>query len=141
MTDSRGIDKNEIDEEIVKWTESMKQRIEEETPVRLLTYIPHPKESDYLKLLQQAYNQVKIRAQYTAEDRLMMSRIQEEIKNENIRLFNDNWDNIIKKIDLRKNDPKYFWGKIGRLMEGKDNGPPAYIWATIELSYTSQRKN
>ena len=80
----------------------MKQRIEEETPVRLLTYIPHPKESDYLKLLQQAYNQVKIRAQYTAEDRLMMSRIQEEIKKENIRLFNDNWDNIIKKIDLRQ---------------------------------------
>ena len=33
VTDSRGIDKNEIDEEIVKWTESMKQRIEEETPV------------------------------------------------------------------------------------------------------------
>ena len=143
VADSRGIVKREIDEEIVKWTESMKQRIEEETPVRLLTYIPHPKESDYLKLLQQVYNQVKNRAQYTAEDRLMMSRIQEEIKNENIRLFNDNWDNIIRKIDLRKNDPKYFWGKIGRLMGGKDNGSPVYIWGNnrIKLYKTKEKLN
>ena len=35
---------------------------------------------------------------------------------------------LLRKLISAKNDPKYFWGKIGRLMGGKDNGPPAYIW-------------
>ena len=58
----------------------------------------------------------------------MLQRVQEEIKAENIRIFEENWEDLIKKIDLHKNDTKIFWENIRRLMGGKDNGPPSYIF-------------
>ena len=52
LTDNpRNIDKETIDQEITKWTKSIIQRVNEETPVKTLMYVPHPKESDLLKLL------------------------------------------------------------------------------------------
>ena len=123
----RNVDKEIIDQEIKKWTESIIQRVNEETPVKKMIYVPHPKESDLLKLLQEIYNQIKNKDVYSQEDRRMLQRVQEEIKTENIRIFEENWEDLIKKIDLHKNDPKIFWENIRRLMGGKDNGPPSYI--------------
>ena len=125
---SRNIDREVLDQEITKWTKSIIQRVNEETPIKTLTYIPHPKESDLLKLLQELYNQIKNKNIYSQKDKRVMQRIQDEIKAENIIIFNENWEDLIKKIDLHKNGPKIFWENIRRLMGGKDNGPPTYIW-------------
>ena len=124
----RNIDREVIDQEITKWTKSIIQKVNEETPIKTLTYIPHPKESDLLKLLQELNNQIKNKNIYSQEDKRVLQRIQDEIKAENIRIFNENWEDLIKKIDLHKNDPKIFWENIRRLMGGKDNGQPSYIW-------------
>ena len=111
---SRNIDREVIDQEITKWTKSIIQRVNEETPIKTLTYIPHTKESDLLKLLQELYNQIK--NIYSQEDKRVLQRIRDEIKAENIRIFNEKWEDLFKKIDLHKKDPKIFWENIRRLM-------------------------
>ena len=136
----RNIDKVTIDKEVKSWTEVVKKRIDEDTPQKANQYIPHPKDSDYLKLLQGLYIQIK-NNMLNQENRILRRNIQEAIKTENLRLFDENWNNIIKKTELHKKDPQKFWESMRRLMGEKANGPPAYAWNNNkEKIYDEQEK-
>ena len=136
----RDITRNKIDKEISDWNNSIMKRIAEETPTTTIKYLPHPKESDLLKALQIAYNQIKTNLM-TAEQRVLMRHIQEEIKIENLRLFDEAWERMINRLEIDRKDPKKFWGQIHRLMGGKGNGPSTYLWgANREKLYDDDKK-
>ena len=64
----RDITKDIIDGEIESWMDTIKRRIDEETPTTTLKCLPHPRESDLLKTLLMAYNVLKNNA-FTIEQR------------------------------------------------------------------------
>ena len=78
----RNIDKHTIDNEIKDWFHLIKKALEESTPNRILTYVPHTRESDLLKLLQNIYNQIKNNPNINQQGRRrIMLYLQAEIKN------------------------------------------------------------
>ena len=123
----RGIDKDIIDEQLVGWYNIIKTRLEENTPKKNLSYVPHPRESDLLKALQMAYNQIKTAAIITPDTRRQLLFLQQEIKTENLRLSKIMWDRLVNSIDISRRDPKKFWDKFRQLVGGKKSGIPSYI--------------
>ena len=95
----RDITRNKIDKEISDWNNSIMKRIDEETPTTTIRYLPHPKESDLLKALQIAHNQIKNNLT-TAEQRVLLRHIQKEIKIENLRLFDEAWERMINRLEI-----------------------------------------
>ena len=55
----RGINMEIIDKELGDWFNIIQQCLNNATPNRTLSYIPHPKESDLLKALHIAYNKIR----------------------------------------------------------------------------------
>ena len=123
----RDITKDIIDGEIESWMDIIKRRIDEETPTTTLKYLPHPRESDLLKTLLMAYNVLKNNA-FTIEQREQTRTLQEQIKLENIRLYDECWEELIEKLDIDSRDDKKFWDQVRRLMGGKGSGPASYVW-------------
>ena len=105
----RDITKNKIEKEILDWNDSIMKRIDEETPPTTIKYLPHPKESDLLKALQIAYNQIKNNLMMT-EQRALLRHLQEETKTENLRLFDEAWERLINKTRNRPKRPKEILG-------------------------------
>ena len=124
----RGVNKDVIDKELLDWYNIIKVRLDESTPSRSLQYAPHPRESDLLKALQMAYQQIKNTVVLTPAIRQRTIFLQAEIKTENIRLYNEMWDGLINKIEIDRRDPKKFWDRIRRLFGGRSSGVPLYIW-------------
>ena len=103
------------------------RRLKEETPVKRMDLLPHSRESNLMKLLQRAYEQLK-GMNWSVETRRQLLELQEWTKEENSRLFNEKWEQIIRSLDIGKKNPKKFWDNIRRLLGGKDNGPITYLW-------------
>ena len=134
----RNIDKSTIDNEIKDWFHLIEKALKESTPNRILTYVPHARESDLLKLLQNIYNQIQNSPNIDQQERRrIILYLQAEIKNENIKLFDEMWNNMIGKLNLNHNDPKKFWGDMKRLMGGNKEGPPTFIWGADRKKLTS----
>ena len=121
------VDKNIIDSKIEEWVAVMRRRLIEETPVKRVDLLPHPRESDLLKLLQRTYERLK-GMNWTADMIRQILELQEQMKNESSRLYYEKWDQIIRNLDVDKKDPKKFFDTIRRLLGGKDNGPITYLW-------------
>ena len=65
-----------------------------------------------------------------AEQSAVLRHLQEEIKTENLRLFDEAWERLINQIEIDRKDQKKFWGQIHRLLGGKGSGPSTYLWGT-----------
>ena len=124
----RNINREAIDKELQDWFKVITDNLNATTPNRTISYIPHPRESDLLKALHLAYQQVKNYIYCTPEIRQQILFLQEEIKNENKRLFDENWDELIRKMEIDKKDPRKFWETMRKLMGGRGNTVPAYVY-------------
>ena len=122
----RGINMEIIDKELGDWFNII-QRCLNNTTSRTMSYIPRPKESDLLKALHMAYNRIRNNLM-TPEIRTQILFLQEELKRENIRLFNEKWEEMICKLQAKIKDPKMFWDGIRRLMGGKNTTLPTYVY-------------
>ena len=124
----RNINKEVIDKELQDWFRAITKNLNATTPNRTVSYIPHPKESDLLKTLHLAYQQVKNYIYCTPEIRLQILFLQGEIKTENKRLFDGKWEELIRKMEINRKDPKKFWESMRKLMGGRGNITPAYVY-------------
>ena len=86
-----------------------------------------------------AYNQIK-HSIWTPGFRQNIIYLQEEIKSENNRLHNKMWEKLINKLEVNRKDPKKFWLDIWRLMGGKNNTMPPYIWGANQERITEEYK-
>ena len=123
----RGINMETIDKELDDWFNIIQQCLNNATPNRTLNYILHPKESDLLKVLYMTYN--RIRSNLMApEKRIQILFLQNELKRENSRLFNEKWDEMKCKFQARTKDSKKFWDGIRRMMGGKSTTLPTTVY-------------
>ena len=118
LTDNTRISKETIDEAINRWMEDIHAVAEETIPKKKLQYYIHPQTSDWLKLLEMKYAEMKDRSnnEYTQDYRRIIRNIQERIKEEAARLHDEVWDKKIIELQEIYNDPKKFWGNIKRFM-------------------------
>ena len=123
----RDVTKDIIDDEVESWMTTSINRIDEETPTTTLKCLPHPRESDLLKTLLMVYNILKHNA-VTREQNEQVRILQKGIKLKNIRLYDECWERLIKKLEIDSSDPKKFWDQVRRLMGGKGNAPASYVW-------------
>ena len=74
------------------WYGSIEASLEETTPTTKLTYYLHARDSDYLKLLEVTYRNICNKQYWTREDIEILKNIQQRIREEDLRLFREEWE-------------------------------------------------
>ena len=77
---------------------------------------------------------------WSREQIIMIRNIQEEIKNESIRLNTEVWNIRIKNLNDIYNNPAKFWKDVQKLMGGKAKGVPYIIDNRGSKLYDSREK-
>ena len=113
------------------WMKILNETAEESIPKTKTNYYIHPKESDYLKLLEQLYIQIMNYNNWTIEELAMIRQSQVAIKEESIMLCNEKWNEKIYKLNDSYKDPAKFWKGVKNLM-GSD---------TVKISYLLDRND
>ena len=112
----RQMDRGEIDKLMGNWMTVIGRAANESIPENKKTYYAHLIESDYIKLLEQTYNNLLRRDNWIREQLQLIRNIQQELREESSRLVNEMWDQKINKIDDIYNNPTKFWRKIAQMM-------------------------
>ena len=58
------------------------------------------------------YTQLYRRDSWNRQQLYLIRRLQEEIRNENLQLYNEKWSEAISKLQSIYKDPKLFWSDI-----------------------------
>ena len=64
---------------------------------------------------------MRTRSGWTLWQYHQIRRIQEEIKNENIRISNENWETKINKMNIDYKKPNLFWRDVEKMMGGGED--------------------
>ena len=112
ISDLNNVNKETIDAEIERWMKTITNSAKEAIPIRKMNYLIHPPDSDFLRVLVNMYNQLKNLNPWNRHQLHLIRNIQEQIKQENLRLYNETWSSKINKIQNIYNDPKKFWANI-----------------------------
>ena len=112
--------RNKIDEAIEKWMLSIFNGVKASIPERKIIYHPHPKDSDFLKLLEQMYVNLRENQYQTniREYRHRIQWIQQQIIEENIKINNEYWQIKDSIIELNIQRPSHFLEKKLKKMQG-----------------------
>ena len=140
MTNLNNQTKDKIDEEMESWLSNITAAASEAIPVTGLKYLIHPHNSDFLKILVNMYNQLMSLNYWNRQQLYLIRGIQEQIKNENLRLYKETWSNKISKIQEIYNDPKIFWANVQTMMGGSTSTTPYITNSNGEKLYTDQDK-
>ena len=116
--ENRQINKEVIDKAGENWMKILNEAAEESIPKTKTNYYIHPKESNYLKLLEQLYIQIMNYNNWTLEELAMIRQIQVATKEESIRLCNEKLNEKIYKLNDSYKDPAKFWKGVKNLMGG-----------------------
>ena len=101
------------------WIKIVNEAKDESVPKTKVNYYIHPKVSDYIKLLEQNYKQLMTLNNWSRNHLNQIRNIQEQLKEESIRLNNEMWNNKIQQVNSLYKDPAKFWNNIKLLMGGK----------------------
>ena len=110
--------KTKVDTKIERWAEA----IQAETahfPKKSSKTLPHPRDSEELKMLKRRYDVLQQIAQnhgYTPNLLQDLKALQQAITNESVKIYNSSWEKSIKEIESDHKDPAKFWKGIRRLM-------------------------
>ena len=101
FNEENNIDKHKIDNIMNGWMDAVKTGMEMSIPSRQLQFVNHPKDSDYLRLLETMYIDL-LNNIYNTNSRDYKHRIawlQEQLRIENNKLNREYWENKIKEIN------------------------------------------
>ena len=113
------INQEKIDNVISNWIRIVTEAKEECVPKSRANYYIHPKVSDYIKLLEQSYKRLLTLNHWNRNHLNQIRNIQEQSKEESIRLNNEMWNNKIQQVNSLYKDPAKFWDNVKLLMGGK----------------------
>lgn len=131
-----------IDDKIGQWYDMIRVAKEAHIPMINTRTLPHPRESDALKLLQWRYNRIKTRIQIeggTVELNQILRDIRDALRDECTHLYYEHWDNLLGQIDISVRYPGLFWKKVRQLM-GSDTTIMPYVLHNNEKLYGQQEK-
>ena len=140
LTNMNNKTKADIDHELMQWADSIQKATETSIPKNKNNYHIHPQESDFLKILENLYIQLKNLDSWDREQLNIIKNIQELIKQENVRLYNERWSEKISKLQEIYNNPQKFWRDVGNLMGGKKNSNTYIVKANGEKLHTEKEK-
>ena len=129
LTDGTNVDKRKIDKSINGWMNAIKTGMEISIPTRKLKFVNHPKDSDYLRLLESMYINLTNNV-YNTNPRDYKHRvtwIQEQLRIENNKLNREYWENKIKEINDLYTDPTQFWNKVKIMMGSSKENNITYL--------------
>ena len=119
----------DIDTNTILWTDRIKNASEQTIPQTSYRILPHYKTTHQSRLLQIQYDALKTDIEtygpsYDKYQRLITLR--QELQTEYRRLYAENWDRLIQKLDVEHN-PKTFWTSIKKLQGTGDKIKATYI--------------
>ena len=135
-------DKAYIDNKLTRWFDVIHQAKERSVPTKQRRTLPHPLESDELKLIQWQFDNITRRAEvlgWTPQLLSLSKNLQGRITQECIRLFDANWKSLIDGIEVDRKDPAKFWFKVKRLLGGGGE-QAAYIMNGNVKLYSDESK-
>ena len=134
------VDKEKIDKAIHTWMLTITNGMNIFVPEKKVTYFKHPPSSDYMKILETAYEVLRYRESWTREERTLLRNIQENIREEAIRIYNESWSQQIDSLQEKHKDPADFWKGVKRLMGGRDNTTPHIVDMRGNRIYNDKEK-
>ena len=120
---NRDVNKKYIDENLEKWHKAVTSAMDIAIPRSEYKTLPHPRETKTMKKLQMQYkmiNELSSRRGWTIPLRYLYNQIQEKLKEESIKNYQENWHKIIQTVEIKYNKPREFWADIKKLMGGKE---------------------
>ena len=135
-------DKNYIDEKFRKWFNVIHTARDNNIPMTTFQILPHPLESDRLKLIQWQCDRLIERSRingWTPEIRQLIKNLQDEIVEECTKLYNETWTTLLHEIDFNIKNPGMFWSKVKKLLGG-GNEQAAYIIHNRQRIYSDEGK-
>lgn len=112
------MNQDEIDVRLQHWYNIIEGAINNNIPKKVKQVLRKPITSPHLRHLQQLYEQLKhesIIHGWNRQHYYRYRRIQIMLSNESVRLYNNNWENIIANTARKYTDPPKFWAAIKRL--------------------------
>ena len=139
----RNINAEIIDEKVGQWQNIIQETMEECIPKRKHRILPHPRESGKQKEIQYHYNRLKTigeREGWSMVQRNLFKTLQNQLTNECVKQYYENWNKLLAEVELNKNDPKIFWRKVRKLMGGKEDVMPYLEDDTGNKYFKSEEK-
>lgn len=135
-------DKQYIDNKINKWFQIINIAKEAVIPKVSFTTLPHPIDSQELKLIQWLYNNLKSQAQILGWTPLTLQRLRElqvRLRDEGKKLFTEHWNTKLEQLQLRYNDSAHFWKQIRKMLGSHHEIVPYILYNNIKL-YSDEDK-
>ena len=129
------VDTNQLDIMFGNWMNILINTMSDVIPKTRRTFYVHPKTSDFLQLLMISYGNLKRKNYWTREDIERLGEIQQDLKNENLRLYREAWDNKIDKLNRIHKDSAKFWRGVSQLM-GNTRNSEEYV---VDSSRNNER--
>ena len=143
INDNSHLTKHQIDQEINKWFENIKNAIDQAIPKVSTVTLPHPKITETQKLLQYRFRKVKTLVEKYGWNRPMRQlyfQLQNELRDEVSQAYYQNWEELIQKTQSLYKEPKLFWNNIKRIMGGKSTDIPYLINERGEKIYNKKER-
>ena len=132
--------KEEIDEEIRRWMETIIKAADESIPKNKVTFLIKPNNSDNLKLLMNQYQQLCTLPSWNINQLNILQNLQHQLKTESLKLHTEMWSAKISKLQEIYRDPKEFWAEVRHMMGGGQAEAPYMINNAGEKLHTNVEK-
>ena len=126
LQERRDIDAEEIEDLFKKWYEAIEDTLEETTPTTRIRYYLHARNSDLLKLLELTYRNLTHKPFWTVNDINLIRNIQQRMREENLRLYREEWETKVESLNRVYKDSSKFWEGVKRLI-GSSKEKQEYI--------------
>ena len=90
--------------------------LDETSPKVKRNYFLHARDSDYLRLMEITYRDLAAKPVWTRADMDMIKELQRRMREENLRLYREAWEEKVEYLNTVYKDSSKFWGGVGRLI-------------------------
>ena len=110
------INADTIEEFYGEWYGVIERSLEETSPKVKRTYFLHARDSDYLRLMETVYRDLAAKPVWTRADMDMIKELQRRMREENLRLYREAWEEKVEYLNTVHKDSSKFWSGVGRLI-------------------------
>ena len=143
VNENSRLTKNEIEKEMDKWFDTMSEAMKVAIPTSRVSILPAPKLNEVQKRLLYRYKttiQLSKRYGWSGPLRYIYKIIQNKLRDESVKAYNENWHNLIQSTQDEYSDAKTFWRTIKRLM-GNNESPAPYLYKPDgSIAYSEEDK-
>ena len=126
LQERRDIDAEEIEDLYERWYEAIEDTLKEKTPTTRIRYYLHARNTEFLKLLELNYRNLMHKSFWTINDIDLIRNIQQRTREENLRLYREEWETKVENLNRECKDSSKFWEGV-KLLIGNSKEKQEYI--------------